>query len=172
MRYGHLISPVIYVSMIVNNVSSVREKHLNLSEVDLFFAAMSVKFYTFDFICLVWFLSSPFCELLKVTSSKLFPSSRRDFNVGLICRLFEWFRATDKIGRLLLLVWHGQKRLAAYKNTSFRDRLFQEFVCCRNADKFQHTYKHCSVRKLPAKKVVELKAVLSFRHKAKLDQVK
>ena len=53
MRYGHLISPVIYVSMIVNHVSSVRERHLNLSEVDLFFAAMSVKFYTFDLICLV-----------------------------------------------------------------------------------------------------------------------
>ena len=53
MRYGHLISPVIYVSMIVNHVSSVREKHLNLSEVDLFFAAMLVKFYTFDLICLV-----------------------------------------------------------------------------------------------------------------------
>lgn len=41
------------VSMIVNHVSSVREKHLNLSEVDLFFAAMSVKFYTFELICLV-----------------------------------------------------------------------------------------------------------------------
>ena len=53
VRYGHLISPVIYVSVIVNHVSSVREEHLNLSEVDLFFAAMSVKFYTFDLICLV-----------------------------------------------------------------------------------------------------------------------